>query len=182
MYRRITFSTYPSLKDSFNQRCQSMSRSMSSVLEEYTRKFLENKLGELDNIIQNSQMQKKPQERRDYKLTVTMDEMLYFSLKTKLESLRIRPASFLSLLMGYVNTVAVTSENYSQKAKELLEHSNYDITHVVYGLRYYKPIPKENSTEIVATEFFLDPCTEQRFQEYYAMPNPLIFVYAVHRP
>lgn len=70
---------------------------------------------------------------------------------------------------------------YSQKAIQLLSESK-TATHVVYGLKYYKP-DKDDYT-VVHTEFFLDACDDKRFQRIYQTPSattPLIFVYAVHK-
>lgn len=183
MNKRLTFTTYPSLKNAFKEMCDMNDKTMSLQLTEITSAFLNKTLAinQLENAMSEYKENQKEKEAKSYKLAILIDENLYLKLKQQLELIKIRPASFFSYAMCYsLNNVSV-KEIYARKAMKVLKESSPAIKHIVYGLKYYKPLTgKEDGLILIGTEYFIDKCSDQRFRDYYEYPSPFLEVLAVH--
>lgn len=181
---KITFSTYPALYRAFKGVCDLAGKKMGEQLSEITELFLSEKLSlcELEGQLVSFRREN-VKEKKEYKLTVLIESELYSSLKEKLKETNVRPASFMCASMAYALTSMPVRKVYAEKAQRILDESAPEIAHVVYGLKYYRPLTKENlkGTLLVGTEYFIDCCTEQRFQEYYGVHSPFLEVLSVHK-
>lgn len=178
---RVTFSTYPSILDAFREKTEIYAVSMSYQLEELTRQYLSNKIGDLTDLrkclkVQKGQIQ--GEETKSQKLSFTINEELYSELKRKLNESGTRPATFYSYVIAYYLSQGTQEEDYRKKAEVI--KSNTEIPHVVYGLKYYKP--EEDHLVLCHKEFFIDACDDRRFVDYYQKPHsPFIEVLALHK-
>ena len=181
---KITFSTYPALYRAFKGICELSGKKMGEQLAEITELFLCKKLTlcALEEQLGNFRREN-VKEKKEYKLTVMMNPELYSELKDALKETRVRPASFMCASMAYAITSVPVRKVYAEKAQRILDESAPEIAHVVYGLKYYRPITKEKmiGTILVGTEYFIDCCTETRFQEWYGAHSPLLEVLALHK-
>ena len=110
MLKKITFSTYPSLLESYKQLCELLGTTMSRQLELLTREYINDSLCSMKELSKHLTDVKDAhtKEIKDYKTTISIDEDLYDELKKILLPSRVRPASFFTLLMAYVVTTAQT--------------------------------------------------------------------------
>lgn len=184
--RRLTFSTYQSLHRRYKDLCLILEKTMSEQLSDIVERFLDQliPIEELEESLLKYKSTIKEKENKDFKLAVLIDTKLYSTLKIRLKEINIRPATFFCYAMCY--SIASTPMNpiYLDKAKKLLEENKKDIRHVVYGLKFYKPIIGKNGISgriLVTTEYFLDACSEQKYFDYYSQPNPFVEVLAIHR-
>lgn len=185
--KRITFSTYLSLKNAFKEVCELNEKTMSQQITDITSSFLTQSISisQLEKSLTEFKENQKEKEIKSYKLAIMIDEELYATLKEKLEIVKIRPASFFCFAMAYSLNNTSVRQIYAHKAKKILEERKSEtIKHVVFGLRYFKPITNKKNvsgTILIDTEYFIDICTDQRFEEYYNYPSPFLEVLAVHR-
>lgn len=181
MTKKITFSVYPSLQSAFKDICELESISMSQKIAVLTQQHLSKKLSlsDLKESMAKFKSQSEARERKTFKLTISIDEALYESLKITLQE--IRPASFFCFVLAHAVVSLPKQQAFAKKAQILLEATSSDITHIVYGLHYFKPTP-DKTTVLVHSEFFLDCCTSERFETYYAQTHsPFLEVLAIHR-
>ena len=185
MLKKITFSTYPSLLESYKQLCELLGTTMSRQLELLTREYINDSLCSMKELSKHltdvKDAHTKEKEIKDYKTTISIDENLYEELKEILLPSRVRPASFFTLLMAYVVTTAPTEKLYLEKAMRELIRSDSTITDVVYAVKYYKA---SGNHELIYTDYFIDACTADRFYERYQKPDiecPYITVKALHK-
>ena len=180
MIQKITFSVYPSLQSAFKDACELQSISMSQQIAVLTQNYLDKKLS-LSTLKESLTEFKShsEKERKNFKSTIHLEADLYDNLKKKLEG--VRPASFFCFILAHAVVSLPTQQAYAKKAQILLEASSSDITHVVYSLHYFKPTP-DKKTVLVHSEFFLDSCTDERFETFYAQHHsPFLEVLAIHR-
>ncbi|MGN0408902.1 MAG: hypothetical protein ACI4E3_00695 [Candidatus Fimousia sp.] len=185
MNHKITFSTFPSLQTSFKKVCEIQCISMTEQLELLTTKYLNAEIGTLETLRSSLIAVKNltSNEIKSYKMTFQIDTELYKQLKETLASSRTRPASFFTFLMAYAISAVPAEALHRNEALSFFKVCSPDIIHIVYGLKYYKP--ENDTTKLVHSEYFYEPCTEERFQNFYQKldrENILIDVLAVHRP
>lgn len=179
MIQKITFSVYSTLQSAFKEVCELQSISMSQQIAVLTQEYLDGKL-DLPTLRESLTKFKSQSEtkRKSFKATINLEADLYENLKKKLDG--VRPASFFCFILAHAVVSLPTQQAYAKKAQIVLEASSSDITHVVYGLRYFKPAP-DKTLICTHTEFFLDSCTSERFETYYAQHSPFLEVLAIHR-
>lgn len=188
MTKLITFSTYQSLQSVFKEVCTLHEKTMSKQLEEITENYLNQtiSLSELEQSLNNYKEKQDSKEAKKHKLSIMMDEDLYAKLKERLSdtNTKIRPASFFCFAMAYSLHNISTREIFARKAEKILEESGPSIRHVIFGLKYYKPITGKKDvtgTILIGEEYFIDICTEQRFKDYYDYATPFLEVLGKHR-
>ena len=186
MEKRIVYSTYESLHQAFKQTTAMSDTNMRKAMEKLIQMFLKDEV----NIesLQNSLIKVKEdlllfKERRDSKVTITVDSELYDSLKAKLveSGHHIRPATLLTYLTSYYVQQRDIEEIYKNHALFLRDHSECNIQHIVYGIEYRHPL---DVTLFKHTEFFIDCCSEKRFREKYQNADiacDFISVLAIHK-
>lgn len=186
MEKRIVYSTYESLHQAFKQTTAISDTNMRKAMEKLIHMFLKDELS-IDSL-QNSLVKVKEdlllfKEKRDSKVTITIDSELYERLKVKLSGsgYHIRPATLLTYLTSYYVQQRDIGEVYKNHALFLLDHSESDVQHIVYGIEYRHPL---DVTLFKHTEFFIDCCSETRFREKYQNTDiacDFISVLALHK-
>lgn len=177
--RKVTFLTYEKLVEQFKDRCNLDSVSLSEALNKLIEDYLAGSLGSLDDLKKCLLATHNTVEKKTYKLTVYLNESNYERLKMSLGSGAVRPATVLTFLLAYAVVREPDEADYVQKANMLLEVLPKDVRHVVYGLKFYRPV--EDHVEFVAKTYGIDVCSEERFKDYYSTLSPLVEVLAVHR-
>lgn len=186
MEKRIVYSTYESLHQAFKQTTAMSDTNMRKAMEKLIQMFLKDEV-DIESL-QNSLIKVKEElllfkEKRDSKVTVTVDAELYDSLKAKLagSGYHIRPATLLTYLTSYYVQQRDIGEVYKNHALFLLDHSESNIQHIVYGIEYRHPL---DVTLFKHIEFFIDCCSETRFREKYQNADiacDFISVLALHK-
>lgn len=181
--KKVSFNTYESFIVRFKEKCDLSGQNMSERMNELLKRYLWGDLGTTEELRANLIGLRKNTEKKTYKVTMQVNDKNYSKLKERLTEGNIRPATVLTYIIAYDLQQAPRESDYSQKAELLLEISPADVRHVVYGVKYYMPPVggQQHHTKLVKTEFFLDACTEGRWQDWYFTTSPLIEVLAVHR-
>lgn len=184
--KQITCKVYGTLYTKFKDICTT--KYSSTVNERMTyliQCYLNGKIT-LEDIQEKFSLEKRKfAEHKDMNITLRIDKTLYENLSEDLKKVGMRPATWVSLAMGYFvatndYSLVMKREQFVHDATVLL-NSNPNISHVVYGLKYYRLQAEQQCWKLVHEENFLDPCTEERYQEIYANHTPIYEVLAVHK-
>ena len=183
--RKICFATYPSMLNTFKDKCENdwgttVTEEISNLITQYIHGVIK-PIAELKTYLVHA---REKGETKNAPTTIRISTELYDKLlkKLKLDD-NARPATCINLLMAYaIKRNQPIFYTDAQKARTFLNDCPKNITHVVYGYKTYKPAENADGFfQIAHTEYFIDACTEQRWEDYYQTTSPLIDVLAVHR-
>lgn len=180
--KKIYFCVYPSLYEKFKAKCDLNGRSCNEQVEILIAEYNSGNIGTVDFLRTFYSQERISGEKKSGHATLRINNRSYDELVNNLDKENTRPATFFTLIMAYYVASGSAPQNFALKAIELLNGSAPDIMHVVYGLKRYIPSNEPNSPwQLTHTDYFIDACTEERFNGIYKFHSPTQEVLAIHR-
>lgn len=180
--RLVSFYAYPTLYEETRKKAAISGRSFNEQMELLVSLYCEGELGNVETLRNAYAKEKIIGEKKSTRTAIRIEPTVYSKLLNILAGESTRPSTFFTLAMAYYLNTETSQKVYAEKAVKLLAGSPADIKHVVYGLKYYAPSKSQDAPWMVnTTEYFIDACTEERFNDIYCYHTPIYEVLAVHR-